>query len=741
MTEPHDFAPQIVRYLAHPDAPPPALLDLVREVLAMPEACPLAKLLEMKQRIDADPLASRPIGLVYGGATKIKGYVFEAPKLPEIRGASALLDHVGEQGVNQIWHKHLPVETPDDALHPAIIYAGGGSFLAFAPAKLAPTLATAVERAYTTQTLTANSVAVAASFNLLELRYGRLYPNGRQGEPYWVERFLVDCQDECKRAALLAYYYPPEGVDPGDTSDEALRRRFFNRKTFGELVTVLATMFNRRRDERASHGEPRSLPHYAMMPWAEKCQSSDVRPAVLTARVGSDERLLSASSARKLAAGRAVKGVEIGCLASNLKPWTVPEDLAARSWEQRWLDYLRSEEGRRTPYAGDAQAHSANPARDLADIGAASKPGRYIALIYADGNNIGRLMATLATPAAYHAVSRALSDVAQNAVFAALARHLRPVVAKDKETEKQRPVHPFEILTIGGDDLFIIVPGSKAFEIALSIAQVFERELTGRFKDLERSVGLSVPTSQSLPLRYAGDDATARELRDFLPSVGLSAGVLIAQENTPFFFLRDRVEELLKSAKKCARDNAKGGFFGGAVDFMAMKSITMVSDNIAAFREEAQGDHKESRRRLTARPYTWAEFAGLLATVRALKQARMPRSQLYRLRRALDADQGDGVLVSTMEYLYTRARIGKPLNEILLKHIEHAWCYPSVAATGRIGMPPWSPWSKDRSDKDGKPAYETIWPDVLEAYEFVETEGLSRTAPEASRAEPPVAEA
>ncbi|WP_339376874.1 hypothetical protein [Nostoc sp. 106C] len=50
------------------------------------------------------------IGLVYGGATKIKQYVFEAAKLPDIRGASALLDRInlvdlpaffGGEGTNQ----------------------------------------------------------------------------------------------------------------------------------------------------------------------------------------------------------------------------------------------------------------------------------------------------------------------------------------------------------------------------------------------------------------------------------------------------------------------------------------------------------------------------------------------------------------------------------------------------------------------------------------------------------------
>lgn len=340
-------------------------------------------------------------------------------------------------------------------------------------------------------------------------------------------------------------------------------------------------------------------------------------------------------------------------------------------------------------------------------------------------------MATLATPMAYQSISRALSDVAQYAVFRALARYLEPVEARDEETGQRRYIHPFEILTIGGDDLFIIVPGNKAFDIVLTIAQTFELELTERLKSLAQSIGLSVSASRSIPMRYAGDDGTAQALRDFLPSVGLSAGVLIAQQNTPFFFLRDRVEELLKRAKKLARSHARRGFFGGAVDFMVMKSIAMVSDDITAFRKEALGDHKESMRRLTARPYAWPEFAGLLATIRALKQARMPRSQLYRLRQALDQDQGDSVLISTMEYLYTRVRFRDPLGQTLKICIEKDWCYSD--RHGRPGLPPWSLWKKDGSGKNGKPAYETIWPDLVEAYEFVPADGEPQTASEISR--------
>jgi CRISPR-associated protein Cmr2 len=50
---------------------------------------------KLKQLPEKYPLLwNSKIGLVYGGATKIKQYVFEAAKLPDIRGASALLDRI-----------------------------------------------------------------------------------------------------------------------------------------------------------------------------------------------------------------------------------------------------------------------------------------------------------------------------------------------------------------------------------------------------------------------------------------------------------------------------------------------------------------------------------------------------------------------------------------------------------------------------------------------------------------------
>lgn len=709
----HDFAPAIAHCLAGGTQPDAGLVALVGDILNQSDQLALAELLRLQAQIADVAGASDRIALVYGGATKIKGYVFEAPRLPEIRGASALLDWVNDAEIHRLWHEAIPYESPQ-APHPYIVYASGGSFLAFAPPDLAQRLATSVEQTYTLQTQTAHSVAVTRDVRLLELRFGRLYGTS-QAEPYWVEQFLEDCHDDTKRAALFQYYYAPEGVDQDDRSESALRRRFFNRKTFGELVTVLATMFNRRRDERASHGELRSPPRHELLPWAVKCQSSDVRPATIRAEVGSDERLLSEPSARKLAAGRAVKGRRAKGLEHDLQPWTVPEHLVSDSWEQRWVEFL-SKEGSASRYAQHPSALQARAAQDLHQIGAASHPQRYIGLIYADGNNIGRLMATLQRPSTYRAVSSALTTIAQHAVFGALAAHLEPALVFDREEQRQLLVHPFEILAIGGDDLFIVVPGDRAFDIALAIAQRFEAELTRRFAEL----GLGSTAATAASGRYAGDDATAAQLQQAVPTVGLSAGVLIAQENAPFFFLRDLVEELLKKAKQKAKEQAaahdaagqpKSRSFGGAVDFMVMKSTTMVTDKIAAFRKAALQDYPGSSRRLTARPYSWAEFAGLLATTRALEQARLPRSQLYRLRKTLAGDAGTGVQASVMEYLYTRTRLDRRVAEALLSHIEHAWCYGSETAQGRFGMPPWS--------RRTEGTYETIWPDMVEAFEFV----------------------
>lgn len=651
------------------------------------------------------PEEAQRVALVYGGATKIKGYVFESPALPEIRGASALLEWVNDHHLSAIWRETLGESLGESC----IIYAGGGSFLAFAPAARGAELAGRIEQAFTRQTLTANSVAVAATFSLLELRYGR------RPLDFWTKEFLNCWRDPQLRAELEAYYYAPlPGSAAANLSDHdicaavpdlalnrdecAAVRRFLNRKQFGELVTILATMFNRRRDERAYAGAPRYLSLYPMLPWAERCGSSDARPAEWRGAVADETRAYSEPSARKRYVGQLIKRDDDAQTRwyTSTFAWRAPDALRDRSWETRWEEFL-DQKGADTPYrhAMD-QWRDVTPPRDLNEIGAASRPDRYIGVVYADGNNVGRLIATLSTPDDLRRASEHLSTAATDAVFAALAHCLQPVEVRRKR--QRAVVHPFEILTIGGDDLLLIVPGSRAFDVALMIASAFERSLAQRLP-----APSGVYASNAVHTRYTRATPVTQE--PYTPSVGLSAGVVIAHESAPIFFLRDLVEELLKRAKKLARRYAAQGYYGGAIDFMVLKSVTMVSDSVEAFRKAAL--HDESDRRLTARPYTWHEVAGLLETVRALKRANFPRSQLYRLRRVMETTSG--VIASTMEYLYTRAR-QTSLSDTLIEHIEQAWRPPN-ATLRRPVTPPWLPLAHQ--------AYETIWSDLAEIYDMV----------------------
>ncbi len=652
----------------------------------------------------------RKIALVYGGATKIKEYVFEAPKLPEIRGASALLDWVNEQGLMQLWHEQLDVALGDSKhVEQCSIYASGGNFLAFAPAHLCADrkLPDLVEQLYTRQTLTALSASVSIECSLLELRFGR--------DPlrYWIEDFERDCAISQRSKLLLSYYYPPEGVNPKDSSAEALQRRFFNRKTFNELVTILNTMFYRRREERQREQAPflrqlRDLPRYEMIPWSQKCATSDIRSAVVSAPDLPNQPLLSESSARKSYVGRKLKRKEqeyswfTRAFTWKLSP--LPD-----TWEDKFCEHVRD-----SPYAAKWQKQHIQSAQDVGEIGQVSHPKRYIGMIYADGNNVARYMGTTKHPGEFAQHAQKLTNAAKQAVFSALAQHLQPAEIINDQGVRES-IYPFEILTIGGDDMILIVPGSKALDIALAMGLAFEQLM-----------GASTPRPPICD-RYRGTlDAVHTR---YTPNVGLSAGVVIAQENLPIFFLHRLVEQLLKSAKKLAhtRSHAKVDS-GGAIDFMVLKSITMITDRISTFREQALGDdtfreqalgddeppNRKTYRR-TARPYTWHEIDGLLHTVRALQDVRFPRSQLYRLRGVLDSAEEGGPLVSSLEYLATRSRLTK-YADTLLEHVEGPWQSVDTPPGVPASIPPWLRMQKGNQ--------ESIWPDLAEIYEFVERDSL-----------------
>ena len=633
----------------------------------------------------------KQIGLVLGGATKIKGYFLESAKLPEIRGASALLDRINLEDVPALFGRKNPNDpqraerfrkgfcerTGHNLSAPeCIIYAAGGNTLAFTPTSIVHKIADEIERIYTKETLVANSVAVADTFDLLELQYG-LNPT-----QFWVEDYRTACEQQNTKTLMETYYGSSDKVKTYYGSSD---KEFLDRKCFGELTTNLAgAQMKRREGNKTPNRETqRDLPaHVEIDPYHLRCESCERRPTLILFR---EQKQLCEACARKYVTGRAtkkrIKGAELKRFTDKLKwsPANKGQDgkYLLKDWISLYNEYIKCDE---EPDGPD----------DLSDIAAASEKENYIAFIYADGNNMGGYLENIATPAQYRQFSERVFVAMQKAVFDALADHLKP-------TDKN--VHSFEIVSIGGDDLLLIVPGSNAFDIVHAIGTNFDGQFNSRAK-WDESKKDEVQKSQ----RYQSEDwVDAQEMQ---PVFSLSLGFVIADKHTPVAFLEHLSGSLLKSAKSRAKTLIKDdvGYRGGTIDFLVLKSISMITSNLSDFRKNAYKTETENS--LTMRPYTLHELSGFIKTVKDLKKEKFPNSQLYQLRESLKL----GRATSTLDYLYFRSRLDQKHGDILKKYIEQNW--HGISDSNNLG--PW--YQKLKAHKE----YETLLLDLIEAYEFIQ---------------------
>jgi CRISPR-associated protein Cmr2 len=308
---------------------------------------------------------------------------------------------------------------------------------------------------------------------------------------------------------------------------------------------------------------------------------------------------------------------------------------------------------------------------------------------------MGALLEGLQTPAAYHEFAYTIYRAIEAATFTALATHLHP------GQHNERWWHPFEVLSIGGDDVFLIVPAHAALPIATTIANRVEGELV-QYRLTQR------PQSYRWQQVHRIEQPASWQAPAVQSKVSLSSGVVIADQHTPIFMLRRLVEESLKSAKSKARQLRGHDFHGATIDFIALKSIGMLATSIGAFRDSAL---RRGPLHLTAKPYTVPELTTLIEAVRTLKQKDFPKAQLYRLREQLHK----GWLASTMDYLYFQARSQHG------EELRHALDWTGRELYGRIrvsGM-----WLHRAEDQ-----WETILGDVMELYDFVPVGGESHGA-------------
>jgi CRISPR-associated protein Cmr2 len=656
-----------------------------------------------------------PIGLVYGGATKIKQYVFEGNNLQDIRGASALLDRInlvdlpgfftpGHKAYTWLQEKFSDLAT---ALIPElVIYATGGNILAFCPAAFVDDLANAIEQRYTEETLSANSCAVGDRFRLLELHYGQL-PKADQ-RLFWLNDYL----DQGSDSILQAYF--------SQSANTPSAQDFIDRKSFSELVTHLASRFNQRRGGMTSSNRPsrRFPPMFETHPYLQR-DDNDRRSAIARVEKLPSRPKVSSTSARKRIVGQLSKRED------TTAQWFTPLDLDWQpnssefiSWVLRFEEFLNHSDNQslKTHYYQTSSPQPISEARSLPEIGDTSTPKGFIAHLYADGNNMGGyIQKQIKSPQAYQEFSNDVLNAMQQSVYYALAKHLQ-VRTTTRSTENstkttQAWIHPFEILALGGDDVSLIVPADQALAIAQTIGEKFEEILVQHPK---------YQTQQSYNLEQVHRYKSASLENPSLQSVlSLSIGVLLCADNTPIYYAQSLVEQLLKSAKKYAKDLGQKGYYGGTIDFLVMKSVTMISSNLKEFR--AQALTKASLKlKLYAAPYTLHEIGGLLKTVKALKQSDFPTSQLYQLRSLLEQGRRTAIL----NYRYFRARLNSK-GDVLKQDFEDAWCR---AKQNDGNLAPWISILKSENTQDTTGAtYETIWRDLVDLLPF--TPGAKSTHP------------
>lgn len=197
----------------------------------------------------------------------------------------------------------------------------------------------------------------------------------------------------------------------------------------------------------------------------------------------------------------------------------------------------------------------ADAVRVPADRSALAGSGR-IAAVYADGNNMGGLIQQIGSITEMMDLSAFVKRTMPQLVCRALA---------------QCGITRFEIAAVGGDDVFILLPGDQAIGFSYTLLRLYKDAFGAHF-----GAGRST----------------------------LSAGICIAKPNTPVKVMLGAAEEQLRGAKQLMKNPAFAGH-GGSLSFTVMDSA---GSNAASFGARSM------------RPYTYKQLMPVTAFARTLQQ-------------------------------------------------------------------------------------------------------------------------
>ena len=281
----------------------------------------------------------------------------------------------------------------------------------------------------------------------------------------------------------------------------------------------------------------------------------------------------------------------------------------------------------------------AQPAQDLNELVESARRS-YLAFLYADGNNIGSLLQKVKNEKEFKALSEALKEGAQKALFEALWEVCQRAL-------KEEEVWPFEILNIGGDDVTLLIQAGYAWDVAVAFLQHFEEHVR-----------------QEVEKRLRGWPESWPEC------ITASVGIAIADAKHPVRYLAALAENLLKQAKKTAKDHNTS-----AIDFLWLPNAIAVTKAEMVTDQYQRGDLK-----LTARPYALEQALTVQKAVEILSG--WPRSLRHRWSEALE----QGVWSSLSLIVYDLARRSREQREEILEVLQRLCPH---ASPPQINPPLW----------------------------------------------------
>lgn len=386
--------------------------------------------------------------LILGDVDKIKSYVYETSALPEIRGASEILNELNLEELKKLFVNLLSAE--------CLIYNGGGSFLAIVPKSLADEIVRGIENLYLDKTKTVTITCVKSKpLNPLNFAFGlKPYSNeeikqlkGKVGQTgvhlgKWLIESHYGVNDWFKKRVINGKEF-----------------EICKAKGFGEIVSDLSAKLRAMKDMKES------VPFFEALPIGKRCDSCGKRVA---SELDQSEHICYVCKIKR-DRGRGEKLIHL-------------EDFANCIGEEKRAIYEKMPS-------------------DLDEL--AELYDNYIAFVYADGNDIGSLLEEAKTPAHYRHISETLQKSVKSALYDALHSIYRAIEDRYGTIQKL----PFEIINIGGDDIALIVAAPFAFRFSKLFLEGFEKETKKLAEELGKdkitmSLGMTI-CKKDYPIYFA----------------------------------------------------------------------------------------------------------------------------------------------------------------------------------------------------------------------------------------------